>query len=118
MRFITRAILIIAILFASEIYSQEKGTGPREKSFKEELKSNRDLRRERRAKRKQEKAEQKAIKAHHKRIQTKAVRKRMKQSRGKSTRYNENKREPFFKRLFRKKGKRSGTPRKTDEKKD
>lgn len=52
-----------------------------------------------------EKAERKAIKAHHKRIQTKKVRKRMKKSRKKAIMNNTHKREPFLKRLFKKKKK-------------
>ncbi|HQQ93339.1 MAG TPA: hypothetical protein PLQ93_02195 [Bacteroidia bacterium] len=81
-------------------FAQEKGTGPREKTMREELKSNRRLRQERREKRKLERAERKAIKKHHKRIQTKAVRKRMSASRKKSNRINANKREFFLKRWY------------------
>lgn len=85
-----------------ELFAQEKGTGPKEKSLKHEIKSNKRLRQEKREKRKMEKAEQKAIKKHHKRIQTKTVQKRMKASRKKSKRINNNEREFFLKRWFQK----------------
>ncbi len=49
-----------------------------------------------------QKIEEDIIKEYNK-IQEKHVRKRMKKSKKKSKRINENKREPFFKRLFRKK---------------
>lgn len=100
-------ILIFFCLFLSNVsFSQDKakGTGPKEKSFKEELKSNRKLRAERREKRRKERAEKKAIKKYHKRLQTKKVRKRMKESRKASIRYNDNKKEFFAKKWFRKKG--------------
>lgn len=50
-----------------------------------------------------EKEERKAIKAYHKRLQTKQVRKRMKRSRKKAIMNNTNKREPWIKRVFKKK---------------
>src|SRR5687767_11570047 len=87
-------------VFLLPAYSQEKGTGPKEKSFKQELKTNKQIRREAREKRKLERAEKKAVKKHHKRIQTKKVRKRMKESRKTAVRHNENKREFFIKRWF------------------
>jgi hypothetical protein len=80
-----------------------QNTGPKEKSMKEELKTNRQLRHERREKRKLERAERKAIRDHHKRIQTKKVRKRMKESSRAANRHNEGKREFFLRRWFRKK---------------
>jgi hypothetical protein len=85
-------------------YSQEKakGTGPKEKSFKEELKSNKKIRAERREKRRKERAEKKAIKKYHKRLQTKKVRKRMKQSKKAAYRYNEGKKDFFAKKWFKK----------------
>jgi hypothetical protein len=55
--------------------------------------------------RKLEKAERKAIKAYHKRLQTKTVRKRMKRSRKRAIMNNTNKREPWIKRVFKKKKK-------------
>lgn len=53
-----------------------------------------------------ERDEQKAIKEHHKKIQSKETRKRMKESKKKSARINANKRDPFFKRLFKRKKRR------------
>ena len=50
--------------------------------------------------------EQKNIKEHHKRIQTKETRKRMRESKRKSTLINEHKREFFLKRWFKKKKRR------------
>lgn len=84
------------------LFAQERGSGPPEKSLRQEIKSNKRIRQEKREKRKLEKAEQKAIKKHHKRIQTKKVRKRMKASRKKSKRINNNEREFFLTRWFRK----------------
>ncbi|MBL7930778.1 MAG: hypothetical protein JNL60_02695, partial [Bacteroidia bacterium] len=49
-------ILFILGLFAS-FAAQEKGTGPKEKSFKQELKSNKQIRREAREKRRMEREE-------------------------------------------------------------
>jgi hypothetical protein len=87
-------------------YAQEKGTGPREKTIKMELKSSRQVRFEKREQRRKERAEKKAIKAYHKRLQTKKVRKRMKESRKAAVRYNDNKREFFLKRWFKNRRKR------------
>ena len=95
--------LLLFIAFNFSIYSQEKGTGPREKSIKMELKSNRKIRFEKREQRRKERAERKAVKAYHKRLQTKTVRKRMKQSRKSSLRYNDHKREFIIVRWFKKK---------------
>lgn len=99
-----RITLLLLILLTHQVFAQgsSSGTGPKEKRFSEELKSNRQIRREAREKRKLEKEEQKAIRKHHKRIQTKAVQKRMKASRRKSKRYNDNKPEFFLKRWYRK----------------
>jgi hypothetical protein len=62
-------------------------------------------RKEAKERRKAEKEERKAIKAYHKRLQTKQVRKRMKSSRKKAIRNNTNQREPWIKRIFKKKKK-------------
>lgn len=94
--------LVFTLHFHVSFYSQEKGTGPREKSFKQELKTNKQIKREAREKRKMEKEERKAVKKYHKRLQTKQVRKRMKQSHKTATRYNTNKREFFMVRWFKK----------------
>lgn len=99
-------LLLFACSFVLPSFSQEKGTGPREKTFKQELKTNRQLRKEAREKRKIRKAEKKAIKKYHKRLQTKQVRKRMKASRKSAIRHNDNKREFFLKRWFKGKKRR------------
>ncbi len=99
-------IMLMSILMSfthtSGFFAQERGAGPPDKTFRQELKSNKRIRQEKREKRKLEKAEQKAIKKHHKRIQTKKVRKRMKSSKKKSKRINDNKREFFLTRWLRK----------------
>lgn len=85
--------------------AQDKGTGPKEKSFSSKRKLRKTERFEAKERRRKERAEKKAIKAYHKRLQTKKVRKRMKRSRNKATLHNENKREFFIKRWFTKKKK-------------
>lgn len=92
--------LLLVCSFA--FFSQEKGTGPREKTVREEIKSNKKIRQEKREKRKREKAEKKAIKKHHKRLQTKTVRKRMSASKKKAKRSNDNTREFFLVRWYKK----------------
>ncbi|MCC6370914.1 MAG: hypothetical protein IT236_07920 [Bacteroidia bacterium] len=100
-----RHIIIVFLLsvFSLQASAQEKGTGPKTNTIKMELKSNRRIRMEKRELRRKERAERKAIKAYHKRLQTKTVRKRMKKSRKSATRYNNNSREFFLVRWFRKK---------------
>ncbi len=95
-------IFFICVLITPflSVSSQVKGTGPKEKSFKQDLKTNKQIRKEAREKRKIAKAEKKAIKKYHKRLQTKAVRKRMKSNRKNATRYNDNKKEFFLKKWF------------------
>ena len=95
--------LIFSISFSS--FAQEKGTGPKEKSVASQRKVQKALRKEAREKRRKERAERKAIRAYHKRLQTKKVRKRMKKSKNKASMRNENRREPFYKRMFKKKKK-------------
>lgn len=97
--------LVLLLHFILPFYGQEKGTGPKEKSFKSERKLRKLERQEARERRRKEKAERKAIKAYHKRLQTKQVRKRMKKSKKRATLNNENKREFFLKRWFKKKKK-------------
>jgi hypothetical protein len=97
--------LFLFLCFLSPVVAQDKGTGPKEKSFQSERKLRKLERKEAREKRKKEKAERKAIKKHHKRIQTKDVQKRMKKSRKRAIRNNDNKREFFLKRWFQKKKK-------------
>lgn len=98
--------MLLALLCAVsvDIAAQDnKGTGPAEKSIRAEISIKKQQRREARERRKLEREERKAIKKHHKRIQTKKVQKRMKESRQTAIRNNEHRREPFYKRWFRKK---------------
>ena len=97
--------LVLILLIPLSNLAQEKGTGPKEKSIQSQRKLNKQLRKEAREQRRKERAERKAIKAYHKRLQTKKVRKRMKKSKRTATLHNENRREPFYKRLFKKKRK-------------
>ncbi len=97
--------LLLSLLFVFDAAAQNRGTGPKEPSAKEEISIRKQQRRQSREKRKLEKAEKKKIKEHHKKLQTKKVQKRMKKSRKKALRNNENKREFFLKRWFTKKGK-------------
>lgn len=104
----TRKLLsaLLAVCMSVSAAAQDnKGTGPAEKSIKAEIGIKKQQRREARERRKRERQERKAIKRHHKRIQTKKVQKRMKESRQTAIRNNEHRREPFYKRWFRKKGK-------------
>lgn len=98
-------ILLLTLLFAVPLQGQNRGTGPKEPSAKEEMSIRRQQRRESKERRRLEKAEKKKIKAHHKRIQTNKVQKRMKKSRQTADRHNANRREFFVKRWFNKKGK-------------
>ena len=93
-------VLMLAFFLAG---AQEKNTGPKEKSLKSQSKIRKELRFAASEKRRKERAEKKAIKRYHKHLQTKTVRKRMKASRKTAVRYNENKREFFIKRWFKKK---------------
>jgi len=94
--------LVLSIFsFAFSAVSQERGG--KEKSIKSERKVRKELRREAIEKRRKERAERKAIKKYHKRLQTSKVRKRMKASKKSATRYNQNKREFFIIRWFKKK---------------
>lgn len=107
MRFIKLITSIILCAFLSSSYAQDggkpnipatsiKGKRKQRKAAKKEWKKARKLKR----------AEEKNVKNHHKRIQTKEVRKRMKNSKVRATRNREHKSEPFFQKLFNKKGKR------------
>ncbi len=102
MKALVRSLMVLVFAASINNGSLSAQSGPPEKSFKQELKSNKRIRQERREKRKLEKAEAKAIKKHHKRIQSKSVLKRMKSSKKASKRYNDNKREFFLKRWFKK----------------
>jgi hypothetical protein len=93
--------VIILCFLQITCYSQESGGPPKKE---QSLKSKRKLRKADKKKWKEERsaqrAEEKNRDAHHKRVQTKAVYKRMKQSRAKSNSIRENKRDPFYKRWF------------------
>ena len=97
-------VFLFLLGFLKSIHSQEKAkvSGPREKTYKEELRSNKKIRAERKEKKRKERAEKKAVKKHHKRIQTKKVRKRMRESRKLANRHNENKSEFFLKKWLKK----------------
>ena len=73
------------------------------------LKSKRKLRKEDRKQwkedRRNKRAEEKKVRDYHKRIQTKEVRHRMKRSKKTAARNRDHTREPFFQRMFHKKGK-------------
>ena len=103
--------LLFFYSFQNVCLAQEGGEGKKEQS----LKSKRKLRKEDRKKWKEERrtkrAEERKIRNHHKRIQTKEVRKRMKRSKQTAGRNRDHKREPFFQRIFKKKGKRSRAPK-------
>ncbi len=98
-------LIILSCLALHTMPAQDKGTGPKEKTLKSERKVRRELRAEAKEKRRKERAERKAVKNYHKRLQTKEVRKRMKASRKTAIRHNQNKREFFLVRWFKKKKK-------------
>lgn len=101
-----KSILLVLLLGMSfAFFAQEKGTGPKERSFKSERKLRKEDRREAKEKRLKEKAERKAVEKHHKRLQTKTVQKRMKAGKRRARLNNENKREFFLRRWFQKKKK-------------
>jgi hypothetical protein len=96
-------LLYFFLTNTTTVFAQEKGTGPKEKSWKTERKIRKKAKLEARDKKLKEKAEKKAIKKHHKRLQTKQVRKRMKNSKNRANLNNDNRREPFYKRIIKKK---------------
>lgn len=100
-RLIGFIILSCSVFFSPA--QQQNGLGPKEKSVRSEVRSERRARKEDREKRKQEKEERRFVEKHHKRIQTKEVRKRMKHSKVKAQRQHDNKREFVGKRWFAKK---------------
>ncbi len=87
---------------------QESGGGDPPKKD-QSLKSKRKLRKEDRKQwkedRRNKRAEEKKVRDYHKRIQTKEVRNRMKRSKKTAARNRDHTREPFFQRMFHKKGK-------------
>jgi hypothetical protein len=115
MRTLRRICLVALSVVTLATQAQDnKGTGPPEKSIKSEIGVRKQQRREARERRKLEREERKAIKKHHKRIQTKKVQKRMKESRGKAIRNNEHRREPFYKRWFKRKHKSKPVKKRDD----
>jgi hypothetical protein len=108
-----KLLLVLFIVCAVNVQSQNKGTGPQEPSAREEIRIRKQRKHEARERRKQEKAERKKVKEHHKRLQTKTVQKRMKKSKKTAIRNNEHKREFFMTRWFRKKNKAT-SPKKKD----
>ncbi len=107
MKFKRLIYFILLLNFVTPVIAQDnkKGTGPKEQSVKSERKVRKELRREAKERRRKERAEKKAVKAYHKRLQTKKVRKRMKRSKNTAKLNNENRREGFFRRMFKKKKK-------------
>lgn len=98
-------ILFLALSFISPAQNQPEQKAPTKGAEQNKRAIRKAERKEAKERRRQEKAERKAIKAHHKRLQTKTVRKRMKSSRKKAIMNNTGKREPWFKRMFKKKKK-------------
>ncbi len=103
----TKYLVLLILLFNCFIFLGQNTAKPPGKKNPEG--SRREIRRkerkERRERWRKEGEERAAVKAYHKRLQTKKVRKRMKRSKHKATLHNENRREPFMKRLFMKKKK-------------
>lgn len=95
-------VFSLIMIFSFAVNAKEKKTEEDKKGTS--IKSIRQKRREDRKKWKEERrrkrAEERMIRDHHKKIQTKAVNKRMRKSRRKAQRVNENKREFFLKRWF------------------
>ncbi len=109
MRYYKLFISILFFAFITNSLAQEGGGKPNTPAttWKGKRKQRRADRKEWKKARKDKRAEEKKIKNHHKRIQTKEVRKRMKRSKVKASRNREHKGEPFFERVFKKKGKRA-----------
>jgi hypothetical protein len=103
---IAKYFFVLILLFSINTFGQApEGKSPSKQAEQKKKANRRADRKEARERRKIEKQERKAIKAHHKRLQTKDVRKRMKKSRKKAIMNNTGKREPWYKRMFRKKKK-------------
>jgi hypothetical protein len=105
MKTIKTIFLLLSIFLSTPILAQDKGTGPPEKSIASERRLRKLDKKESKERRRKEKAEKKAVKEHHKRLQTKQVRKRMKQSKNRANLNNQNKREFFLVRWFKKRKK-------------
>ena len=90
--------LLPALLVPQTSYGQKKPV-----STEKANKKNKDKKGREEDKKADLKEVEKELSKHHKRLQAKNTRKMMKQSKKKSKRLKANKKEPFFKRLFRKK---------------
>lgn len=105
--FLRLILFFFLINFCQTICIAQEGGGPpkKDQSIKSKRKQRKEDKRKWKEDRRNKRAEEKKIRDHHKRIQTKEVRKRMKRSKGKAQRNHDHQREPFFQRLFNKKGK-------------
>lgn len=104
LKFFTSVLFVC--LLQNSFYAQENNGPPKKE---QSIKSKRKLRKADKRKWKEERAakraEEKNIKAYHKRLQTKAVRKRMNQSKVKAQRNRDHLKEPLLLRFFNKKRK-------------
>ncbi len=102
-------LIFLMFTLQSQCLAQESGGKADPPKKDQSLKSKRKLRKQDRKQwkedRRNKRAEEKKIRNHHKRIQTKEVRRRMKRSKQTATRNHDHKREPFFQRIFTRKGK-------------
>lgn len=106
---LTLTILFFFIL-QNPCNSQTGGNGSQNtpqgsQSLKSKRKQRKADKKEWKEERRKKRDDERKVRNHHKRIQTKEVRKRMKRSKQKATLNREHRREPFFQRLFNKKGK-------------
>lgn len=92
-------VLLPATLVPQKSYAQEEKVV----STKKQNKKNRDTKGNAEEKKSQMKDVSKELSKKHMKIQSKETKKRMKQTKKKSKRLKANKKEPFFKRWFRKK---------------
>lgn len=99
--YITAVFLVL--LPSSFMPTSAYGQKSKAVSVKKQNKKNRDVKGTEEGKRAQMKEVEDELTKKHMRIQDKATRKRMKQTKKKSKRLKSNKKEPFFKRWFRKK---------------
>lgn len=91
--------LLPATLISTPVHAQKEKTV----STKKQNKKNRDTKGRAEEKEKGMKDVEKELTKRHMKLQDKATKKRMKQTKKKSKRLKSNKKEPFFKRWFRKK---------------
>ncbi len=89
-------VIIVSVSFVNTAEAQKRKRGSKKNPQKEAMKKQDQREKD------TERAEEKGKKRHLK-LQERAVRKRMKQSRKQARRYDQGKRAPFFKRLFRRK---------------